>query len=36
MNLPVYTSPDELRRTMQDFIEHYNHRPYHEALGNVN
>jgi RNA-directed DNA polymerase len=35
MNLLVYTSPDELRRTMQDFIEFYNHRRYHEAIGNV-
>jgi putative transposase len=35
MNLLVYTSPDELRRTMQAFIEYYNHRRYHEAIGNV-
>ena len=35
MNLLVYTSPDELRRTMQDFIDYYNHRRYHEAIGNV-
>jgi RNA-directed DNA polymerase len=35
MNLLVYTSPEELRRTMQDFIEYYNHRRYHEAIGNV-
>lgn len=35
MNLLVYTSPDELRRTMQEFIEYYNHRRYHEAIGNV-
>jgi hypothetical protein len=34
MNLLVYTSPDGLRRTMQDFIAHYNHRRYHEAIGN--
>jgi transposase InsO family protein len=27
--------PDELRRTMQDFIEYYDHRRYHEAIGNV-
>ena len=33
--LPVYTSPDELRRSMQDFIAYYNHRRYHEAIGNV-
>jgi hypothetical protein len=35
MNLLVYTSPDELRRTMQDFIAYYNRRRYHEAIGNV-
>ena len=35
MNLLVYTSPDELRRTMQRFIAYYNHRRYHEAIGNV-
>ena len=35
MNLLVYTSPDELCRTMQEFIEYYNHRRYHEAIGNV-
>jgi RNA-directed DNA polymerase len=35
MNLLVYTSPEELRRSMQNFIEYYNHRRYHEALGNV-
>ena len=35
MNLLVYTSPDELCRTMQDFIEYYNYRRYHEAIGNV-
>jgi len=35
MNLLVYASPDELRRTMRDFIAYYNHRRYHEAIGNV-
>lgn len=35
MNLLVYTSPDELRRTMLDFIVYYNHRRYHEAIGNA-
>jgi RNA-directed DNA polymerase len=35
MNLLVYTSPDEPPRTMQDFIAYYNHRRYHEAIGNV-
>jgi len=35
MNLLVYTSPDELRHTMQEFIDYYNYRRYHEAIGNV-
>jgi putative transposase len=35
MNLLVYTGPDELRRTMQEFVDYYNHRRYHEAIGNV-
>jgi RNA-directed DNA polymerase len=35
MNLLVYTSPDQLRRTMQQFIDYYNHRRYHEAIGNM-
>jgi len=35
MNLLVYTSPDELRLAMQDFIEYYNYRRYHAAIGNV-
>ncbi len=35
MNLLVYTSPEELRRTMQAFIEYSNYRRYHEAIGNV-
>ena len=33
MNLLVYTSPDHLRRTMQDFIQCYNNHRYHEAIG---
>jgi putative transposase len=35
MNLLAYISPDELRRTMQAFIEYYKHRRYHEAMGNA-
>jgi hypothetical protein len=35
MNLLVSISPDELRRTMQAFIEYYKHRRYHEAIANV-
>jgi RNA-directed DNA polymerase len=35
LNLLVYTSPDELRRAMAEFIEFYNQRRYHEGIGNV-
>ena len=35
MNLLIYTSPEELRRTMQEFIVYYNYHRYHEAVGNV-
>ena len=35
LNLLVYTSPGALRRAMGDFIEFYNHRRYHEGIGNV-
>jgi len=35
MNLLVYTSPEQLRRTMQEFIEYYTYHRYHAAIGNV-
>jgi transposase InsO family protein len=35
LNLLVYTSPEELWRAMAEFIEYYNHRRYHEGIGNV-
>jgi putative transposase len=35
LNLLVYTSPGSLRRAMGDFINFYNHRRYHEGIGNV-
>ena len=35
MNLLVYTSPEQLHRTMQEFIAYYNYHRYHEAIGNV-
>jgi putative transposase len=35
VNLLVYTSPDEPRRAIGEFIEFYNHRRYHEGIGNV-
>jgi putative transposase len=35
LNLLVYTSPEALREAMAEFIEFYNHRRYHEGIGNV-
>ena len=35
INLLVWEEPDALRRQIGDFIEQYNSRRYHEALGNV-
>jgi len=35
LNLLVYTSPVQLRAAMAEFIEFYNHRRYHEGIGNV-
>ena len=35
LNLLVYASPDCLRQAMHEFIEYYNHRRYHEGIGNV-
>ena len=35
LNLLVFTSPDALRAAMTEFIEFYNHRRYHEGIGNV-
>ena len=35
LNLLVCTSPEQLRVTMAEFIEFYNHRRYHEGIGNV-
>jgi putative transposase len=34
-NLLVWTSPEELRRAIEGFIEFYNQRRYHEGIGNV-
>ena len=35
LNLLVYTSPEQLRAAMAEFIEFYNQRRYHEGIGNV-
>ena len=35
LNVLVYSSPEELQRAMAEFIEYYNHRRYHEGIGNV-
>ena len=34
-NLLVYASPESLRAAMAGFIEFYNHRRYHEGIGNA-
>jgi len=33
--LGKWYSPESLRAAMADFIEFYNHRRYHEGIGNV-
>jgi RNA-directed DNA polymerase len=35
LNLLVYTSPEQLRAALAEFIEFYNQRRYHEGIGNV-
>jgi transposase InsO family protein len=35
LNLLVFSSPEALQAAMAEFIEFYNHRRYHEGIGNV-
>jgi len=35
LNLLVYTSTEQLRAALREFIEFYNQRRYHEGIGNV-
>ena len=35
VKLDNYYSPWELERAIGRFVEHYNHRRYHESLGDV-
>jgi len=35
VNLFVYSSPEALSEAMGEFVRHYNHERYHEALGNI-
>lgn len=35
LNVLVYSSPEELKRAMAEFIEYYNQQRYHEGIGNV-
>ncbi len=35
LNLLAFTSPEELRAAMAEFIEFYRYRRYHEGIGNV-
>ncbi|MCJ7769888.1 MAG: integrase core domain-containing protein, partial [Dehalococcoidales bacterium] len=35
INQVPYEMPTELKQAIEAFVEYYNHRRYHEALGNV-
>ena len=35
IKLFIWTSPDDLKKSIDSFINHYNSKRYHEALGNV-
>ena len=35
ISLLPYETPTALEQAIASFVEHYNHRRYHEGLGNV-
>jgi transposase InsO family protein len=35
VNLVVHDTPSALEQTLESFVDYYNHRRYHEGLGNV-
>ena len=35
LSLLSYEMPDELKKAITDFVDYYNYRRYHKALGNV-
>jgi putative transposase len=35
IRLDNYYSPEDLTRSVNEFVEHYNYKRYHESLGNI-
>jgi putative transposase len=35
IRLDNYYSPEDLARSVNEFVEHYNYKRYHESLGNI-